>query len=426
MTVRCLPFLVLGLALAGCEDEGRNRSNTPVDDDGDGVTASLDCNDQDDQIAPGLPDLVGDAIDQDCDGLDGVDADGDGVASADSGGMDCDDADPATVGVDDDQDGYPACVDCDDTVPAVNPGAVEVCNGFDEDCSGIADAGLDGVGVCERTVGPASGLDLLFVMDNSCSMAEEQTSVAESAPVLFSALAGSGVDYQVGVVSTDVQDNGRLQTADGLKWVDPLSPTPEATFQAMIMLGTGGSANEQGLDSAHLALMNQTGPAGFNEGFVRTAASLHLILVSDENDHSDIAPADFLADLTLLKAGSQVQAHSIVSEDPVCPIAAEPGLRYEEVTTQTGGLFESICTPPWSGLMVDLIDGLPPQAATDTFVVGFDVDPSTLQAEHFDVDGTSLAVFDAADLTWDPVALSITLPVVVQLEQTVTIRFARL
>ena len=33
-----------------------------------------------------------------------------------------------------DRDGYTADVDCDDGDPAVNPGAVELCNGLNDDC----------------------------------------------------------------------------------------------------------------------------------------------------------------------------------------------------------------------------------------------------------------------------------------------------
>jgi len=65
-----------------------------------------------------------------------------------------------------DGDGWPASVDCDDADSAVYPGAVELCDGRDNDCDGLVDedcplcvpgstqacypgpAGLAGVGVC--------------------------------------------------------------------------------------------------------------------------------------------------------------------------------------------------------------------------------------------------------------------------------------
>ena len=42
-----------------------------------------------------------------------------------------------------DGDGYPQGVDCDDLDPAVNSGAIEVCDGADNDCDGSIDEGLD-------------------------------------------------------------------------------------------------------------------------------------------------------------------------------------------------------------------------------------------------------------------------------------------
>lgn len=45
-----------------------------------------------------------------------------------------------------DGDGFDGCVDCNDFNSAVNPGAVEACNGADDDCNDLIDDGEDGDG----------------------------------------------------------------------------------------------------------------------------------------------------------------------------------------------------------------------------------------------------------------------------------------
>jgi|GEM_PF-5950416 len=80
--------------------------------------------------------VVGDGVDQDCDGADAVrfyaDSDGDGYG------------DPAVSTVS--QSGAPAdhvadSSDCDDSNQAVNPAATEILNGIDDDCDGTTDEG---------------------------------------------------------------------------------------------------------------------------------------------------------------------------------------------------------------------------------------------------------------------------------------------
>ncbi len=174
-----------------------------VDDDGHGDPASPleacllpdgyaalgdDCDDELTAVHPGLAELCGDGLDNDCDktidepGDDAptswwADADGDGfgdpgdpfgsLSCGDPGGQasnddDCDDDDLAVhpgaaetwydgvdsdcAGDDDfdqDVDGVQAetwGTDCDDTNPAIFPGAPETCaNGGDDDCDGVSD-----------------------------------------------------------------------------------------------------------------------------------------------------------------------------------------------------------------------------------------------------------------------------------------------
>jgi Notch-like protein len=107
-----------------------------TDADKDGNPAPGDCNDNDPTIYTGAPDKCGDGIDQDCDGTDSLcnkdnDADGDGYINYLLGGP-----------------------DCDDDNAAAHPGAIEKCNGIDDDCNGIKDDGNpEGGGGCGKALG---------------------------------------------------------------------------------------------------------------------------------------------------------------------------------------------------------------------------------------------------------------------------------
>ncbi len=152
--------------------------DSDADLDGFGVDVTcvqIDCDDGDATIHPGAPEVCEDGIDQDCDGADtycdcaNTDLDGDGYGTgALCPLIDCDDGDPAVFpgaietcngidddcdglvddGIDLDADGYTGCggTDCDDANAAIYPGAVEQCNGVDDDCNGAVDDTVDADG----------------------------------------------------------------------------------------------------------------------------------------------------------------------------------------------------------------------------------------------------------------------------------------
>ncbi len=99
----------------------------PVDLDGDGYNDRQDCNDNDKTIYPGAPEICGDGIDQNCDGVP------DEPASC-GGGTTCTDNDGDGFAI---EGGSCGEIDCNDSDPLAYPNAPEICgDGIDQSCSG--------------------------------------------------------------------------------------------------------------------------------------------------------------------------------------------------------------------------------------------------------------------------------------------------
>ena len=105
------------------------------------VTNDDDCDDSSDAVYPGAAEQCDD-IDHDCDGQTNndvtrqewyLDADQDGFGGGDAV-LDCAQPSPNHL---------PRGGDCIDSDPAINPAATEACNGYDDNCDGLVDAGCD-------------------------------------------------------------------------------------------------------------------------------------------------------------------------------------------------------------------------------------------------------------------------------------------
>jgi hypothetical protein len=149
----------------------------------------------------------------------------------------------------------------------------------------------------------SKGVDILFVVDNSQSMGEEQTKLRNNFRRFIEELLTKDVsDFQLGVITTDMD---QLFNPDGwgrLVQGDPSTPkiiTSSLTTTQIIEaftknanVGELGSNFEKPLEAIRSALDPDPKYGGWinnergNKGFLREGALLAIIIISDEDDCS--------------------------------------------------------------------------------------------------------------------------------------------
>jgi len=243
--------------------------------------------------------------------------------------------------------------------------------------------------------------DVLFVVDNSCSMQEEQEALVGHFEGFLQHVLDAGIDFHIGLT---VLDDWQVQPPIGelfgsTTYIDPGTPDPMSAFSANMTMGADGmGACEVGLEAIRRAV---TPPLvdGPNVDFYREEARLLAVVISDEVDGSiygceAIGYPEFIPWFTDFKSDGieSVFFAAIVGNHPDgCTSdwgAADAGRGYHEVVEALGvdhAFEQSICQQDWS-LVMDQVGAW--AAAV----------PTSFQLSEVPLEGTLQAFLDPDDV----------------------------
>jgi hypothetical protein len=285
-------------------------------------------------------------------------------------------------------------------------------------------------------------VDVLFVVDNSASMSEEQASLVANFDRFIDAAQLWENNFQIGVITTE-PDEEYAGRQPGELLGDPRILVRETTnleneFVSNASVGDSGDGiRESGLEAAYLALtdplISDVGPCddtciepyacvpdatgvtsqcgGYNRSFLREDASLELIFVSDEADHSRGTLefySDFFQSIKGVMNEGMFNANAITGPHGGCEGAggiADPGDGYLDLAEETGGVIGSICDSDFSESLENIGDSafgiriqffLSRVADPDSITVS-DTAGADLSGWTFD-EGSNSVIFDEASV----------------------------
>lgn len=183
--------------------------------------------------------------------------------------------------------------------------------------------------------------DIMFAIDQSCSMDDDQRRLATNFSTFIGLLSSYSNDWQV-MIAND--DDGCNQT--GI--LTPSTPGYQTLFTDQVSRG-GGSYTEALLSVGSAAATAASYAGGCNYGFMRDGAALHLILVSDEPEQSQwISGKSWSTLVSEIQAAKgdpgMVKVSAIAGDYPGGCGSADAGDGYYQAVGATSGEFISICS----------------------------------------------------------------------------------
>lgn len=216
-------------------------------------------------------------------------------------------------------------------------------------------------------------VDVLFVIDNSGSMAYEQKNMAERIRNFLNVV--KGLDWQIGVTTTDPSSStygdGRLVALKGLKDQYILTSAMEDSLAQTVLGNTlqrseTGSGTEQGIYASYRAIERSVAGSGGNRNFIRSDSQLAVVLISDEDESANGTkndPAKFMDYVqTQFNGQKALSFHSIITRpgDKACLNGQgySYGYRYEQLSKLTGGVVGDVCASDYTQQLQGIAEGV--------------------------------------------------------------------
>lgn len=191
-------------------------------------------------------------------------------------------------------------------------------------------------------------LDLLLVVDPDLGSAEPR--VRSNLEALADFIEHQGTWTRVAMTTPEV--GAPLLGPRGSEIVTATAASDlAAELSSRVSVSTATTPSE-GLAAALTVLTTTVGAAG---RFLRPDAYLSVVVTSPREDQSAGEPDAYVNDLLAIKGFRNTNRFSfsaVVGEAPngctIGEVLAEPGARYIEVASRTGGVFESFCSADWA------------------------------------------------------------------------------
>lgn len=241
-------------------------------------------------------------------------------------------------------------------------------------------------------------VDILFVVDNSPSMIEEQDEMGQRIQSFIGQL--SNVDWRIGVTTTDVSNGsfglqGELLDISGLnkKYISSSDPNYQSHFLKTVKreesdcIVNCASSNEQPLLASIYAMQKHQGD---NSGFFRSNADLAIVILSDEDEMSS-GPATATQPYEVMQAFQQtwrntkrLKAYSLIIQpgDASC-YQKNPNGHYgqtiDSLVRLTGGVSGSICSQNYAAPLAKIGESV--RHLTQTIELSEEPDPKDVKIE---------------------------------------------